>query len=178
MTTEGSEEIFLGRFVRAHGIRGELKLYASEDFWFEVLESEQLFVQRTRDGNVERRPVHVERAKPHGTQFLLKLEGVDDRNRAEEEVGADLFVDSERLDVPLPDRELPYQVIGTLVKTDDGRVLGRVTAVLSSSAQRVYEVTGDDGGVLLIPAVPAFVVGRDEARGEMTIHPIPGLIDG
>jgi hypothetical protein len=31
---------------------------------------------------------------------------------------------------------------------------------------------------VLIPAVPAFVVGRDEERGEITIRPIPGLIDG
>ncbi len=177
MTVE-PEEIFLGRFVRAQGIRGELKLYASEDFWFEALESEHLFVERTVDGETERRPVNVEDARPHGAQFVLKLEGIDDRNRAEEEVGADLFVDATRLDVELPDRELPFQVTGMLVRTEDGRVLGRVTGVLDSPGQRVYEVTGDAGGVVLIPAVPAFVVARDEEKGEMTIRPIPGLIDG
>jgi 16S rRNA processing protein RimM len=176
MTVE-PEEIFLGRFVRAHGIRGELKLYASEDFWFEVLESEHLFVERTVDGEPQRRSVHIEDARPQSTQFVLKLEGIDDRNRAEEEVGADLFVDATHLDVDLPDRELPFQVTGMLVRTEEGRVLGHVTGVLDSPGQRVYEVTGD-AGVVLIPAVPAFVVGRDEEKGEMTIRPIPGLIDG
>jgi len=162
----GTEDIFLGRFVRAQGIRGELKLYASEDFWFEVLQSNRLFVERTiADGDIVRYPVHVER------------EGIDDRNRAEEEVGGSLLVDRTELDVDLPDRELPFQVTGTLVRTEDGRVLGRVTAVLDSPGQRVYEVTGENG-IVLIPAVPAFVVGRDEERGEMTIRPIPGLIDG
>jgi hypothetical protein len=31
---------------------------------------------------------------------------------------------------------------------------------------------------VLIPAVPAFVVARDEEKGEITIKPIPGLLDG
>lgn len=175
--TVQTQEVFLGRFVRAHGIRGEIKLYASEDFWFEVLESEHLFVERTVDGKTERRAVHVERARAHGTQFLLKLEGIDDRTGAEAAVGDDLFVDAANLDVPLPERELPFQVTGFLVKTEDGRTLGRVTGVMDSPGQRVYEVTGESG-VVLIPAVPAFVVGRDEEKGEMTIRPIPGLIDG
>lgn len=176
--TPDNDSVFLGRFVKAHGIRGELKLYASEDFWFEVLGSQELFVERANGDDVERYPVRVERARPHGTQFVLKIEGIDDRSRAEEEVGADLFVDVASLDVELPDRELPFQVIGMNVRTDDGREVGTVTGVLDSPGQRVYEVTGESGGVVLIPAVPAFVVGRDEERGEITIHPIPGLIDG
>ena len=92
-------------------------------------------------------------------------------------MGAELFVDLTRLDVELPERELPFQVIGMSVRTDDGRDVGTVTAVLDSPGQRVYEVTGESG-VVLIPAVPAFVVSRDEERGQITIRPIPGLLDG
>jgi 16S rRNA processing protein RimM len=170
-------DVFLGRFVKPHGIRGELKLYASDDFWFDVLESRSLFVARERDGDVERRAVRVEYAKPHQKQYIVKLEGVDDRSDAEAEVGSDLFVDATRLDVALPERELPHQVMGMRVRTEDGRDLGRVTAVLYSAAQSVYEVTGETGKVY-IPAVPAFIVARDSERGEMTVRPIPGLLDG
>lgn len=171
------ESLYLGRFVKAQGIRGEIKLYASEDFWFEVLESQELFAERATGDDVERYPVRVERARPQGAQYVLKIEGIDDRAGAEQEVGAELFVDMARLDVALPERELPFQVIGMNVRTDDGRAIGTVTGVLDSPGQRVYEVTGESG-VVLIPAVPAFVVGRDEERGELTIRPIPGLIDG
>lgn len=172
-----NDSIYLGRFVKAHGIRGELKLYASEDFWFEVLQSRELYAERATGDDVERFPVRVEQARPQGAQFVLKIEGVDDRAEAEREVGTELFVDLSALDVALPERELPFQVIGMNVRTDDGRAVGTITAVLDSPGQRVYEVTGESG-VVLIPAVPAFVVGRDEARGEITIKPIPGLIDG
>jgi len=172
-----ARDIFLGRFVKPHGTRGELKLYASEDFWIEVLDSEELFLSKATGDDVVRRPVRVEYAQPHQKQYIVKLEGVDDRSEAEAEVGADLFVDVSRLDVDLPDRELPFQVMGMKVRTEDGRDLGRVTAVLASAAQSVYEVTGESGRVL-IPAVPAFIVARDSERGEMTVRPIPGLLDG
>jgi 16S rRNA processing protein RimM len=168
-------EVFLGRFVKAFGIRGELKLYAAEDFWFEALSSRRLYV--VRDGDEGRRGVFVEYAQPHQKQFIVKLEGIDDRGDAENEVGANLFVDMVAPDVALPDHELPFQVMGMQVRTEDGREIGRITAVIASPGQNVYEVTGESGKVL-IPAVDAFVIARDFEVGEMTVRPIPGLLDG
>jgi 16S rRNA processing protein RimM len=171
-----TDRIHLGRFVKAFGIKGELKLYASDDFWPEAFESEQLFIARESDVENERSVV-IEYGKPHGGQYIVKLEGVDDRNDAEEIVGEDLFIDGEEIDVPKPEHELPHQVMGMTVRTEEGRVIGKVTNVLVGPAQSVYEVTGDDGKVALIPAVPAFVVARDEAKREIVIRLIPGLID-
>ncbi len=171
-----TDKIHLGRFVKAFGIRGELKLYASDDFWPEALDSRSLFIARESDPDDERSVV-LEYGKPHGGQYIVKLEGVDDRNDAEEIVGEDLFLDATQIDVPLPERERPHQAIGMTVKTDEGRVIGTVTNVLYGPEQSVYEVTGEDGKVALIPAVPAFVVARDEARREIVIRLIPGLID-
>lgn len=169
-----AHEVFLGRFVKAFGIKGELKLYAAEDFWFEALDSERLFV--AREGDAEKRAVAIEYAQPHQKQYIVKLEGIHDRSAAEEEVGADLFIDIETLDVPLPDRELPFQVIGMHVRTEDGREIGTITGVLASPGQSVYEVTGESGKVL-IPAVDAFIIARNFDEGEMTVRPIPGLLD-
>jgi 16S rRNA processing protein RimM len=167
-------EVFLGRFVKAFGIRGELKLYASGDFWMEALASGRLFV--AREGDAEKRAVAVEYAQRHQKQYIVKLEGIDDRNQAEGEVGADLFIDLQERDVALPDYELPFQVMGMHVRTEDGREIGTVTGVIASPAQNVYEVTGEAGKVL-IPAVDAFIVARNFDAGEMTVRPIPGLLD-
>ena len=169
-------EVFLGRFVKAFGIRGELKLYASEDFWFDALESQRLFV--AREGDDEKRSVVIEYAQAHQKQYIVKLEGISDRSGAEAQVGTDLFIDMEELDVDLPDHELPFQVIGMHVRTEDGRDLGTITGVIASPGQKVYEVTADGGGKVLIPAVDAFIIARDFDEGEMTVRPIPGLLDG
>ena len=70
-------DVFLGRFVKAFGIKGELKLYASDDFWMEALASQKLFI--ARDGDTDRRSVRVEYAQPHQKQYIVKLEGSDER---------------------------------------------------------------------------------------------------
>ena len=172
-----TERIHLGRFVKAFGIRGELKLYTSDDFWPEALNSQVLFIARESDPENERSVV-LERSQAHGGQYIVKIEGVDDRNDAEEMVGEDLFVDGNQLDVPLPERERPHQAMGMSVRTDDGRHLGNITNVLFGPEQSVYEVTSDQGKIALIPAVPAFVVSRDDEKKEIVIRVIPGLIDG
>jgi 16S rRNA processing protein RimM len=169
-------EVFLGRFVKAFGIRGELKLYASGDFWIEALASQRLFV--AREGDTGKRGVVIEYAQAHQKQYIVKLEGIDERSDAEQEVGADLFIDLQEPDVKLPDHELPFQVMGMHVKTEDGRDIGHITDVIASPGQNVYEVTGESGGKVLIPAVDAFIVARNFDDGEMTVRPIPGLLDG
>jgi 16S rRNA processing protein RimM len=168
--------IYLGRFVKAFGIKGELKFVGSDDFWSEALRSRRLELRRlSESGDVERRPIKVEHSRPHGNNLVVKLEGIEDRNGAEGEVGGELFVDGDNLDVDLPDRELPFQVIGLTVKTEDGRVLGRIRSVIHSAAHPVYDVEGDEGDVM-IPAVSEFVVARDYDAKEVIIRPIPGLL--
>lgn len=169
-------EVFLGRFVKAFGIKGELKLYASGDFWFDALESQRLYVMR--DGESEKRDIVIEYAQAHQKQYIVKLEGIDERSEAEKEVGAYLFVDMREPDVDLPEYELPFQVMGMHVKTEDGREIGHITDVIASPGQNVYEVTADGGNKVLIPAVDAFIVARNFDDGEMTVRPIPGLLDG
>jgi 16S rRNA processing protein RimM len=169
------QEVVLGRFVKAFGIKGELKLYASDDFWMEALASQKLFI--AREDGAERRSVQVEYAQPHQKQYIVKLEGSDERRDAEQDVGAYLLIDLSEPDVALPEYELPFQVMGMHVRTEDGRDLGHITNVIVSPGQSVYEVTGENGKVL-IPAVDAFVIARNFDEGEMTIRPIPGLLDG
>ena len=168
-------DVFLGRFVKAFGIKGELKLYASDDFWIEALASQKLFL--ARDGDTDRRSVRVEYAQAHQKQYIVKLEGVHERSQAEQDVGAYLLIDLSEPDVELPEYELPFQVMGMHVRTEDGRDLGHITDVIISPGQSVYEVTGENGKVL-IPAVDAFIIARDFDAGEMTVRPIPGLLDG
>ena len=169
-------EIYLGRLTKAFGIKGEIKFVASDDFWMDVLKSEQLVMQQLRDGELHRRPVHITHFRPHSSHFVVRIEGIEDRNGAEDIGGSELFVDVTDLDVELPDSELPFQVVGRKVRLEDGRELGTVTSVIFSAAHPVYEVTGKDG-VTLIPAIPQFVVENDEAEGVITIRPMPGLID-
>jgi len=169
-------DVFLGRVVKAFGIRGELKLDPTGDFWEDVLRSKCLVLRRETDGGVEERPVALERFRPHGRCYVVDVEGVADRNAAEELVGSELFIDDGSIDVKLPDVKLPFQVLGAAVKTVEGRALGEVTAVVFSPAHDLYEVGGPSGS-FMIPAVPEFVVSIDDEKREIIIKTIPGLVD-
>jgi 16S rRNA processing protein RimM len=169
--------VFLGRFVKPFGIKGELKFVGSDDFWPEALDSNSLELRRPVEDGFESGPAPIERIRPHGNHFVVKLEDVDDRNEAERQVGGELFVSTENLDVPLPDYELPFQVLGLTVKTEENRVIGRVVSVMYSAAHPVYVVEGENGEAL-IPAVPEFIVRRDDTAGEIVIRTIDGLLDG
>jgi len=105
-------DVFLGRVVKAFGIRGELKLEPTGNFWEDVLRSKRLVLRRETDGGVEERPVALERFRPHGRCYVVDVEGVPDRNAAEELVGSELFIDDGSIDVKLPDVRLPFQVLG------------------------------------------------------------------
>ncbi len=169
-------EIYLGKFVKAFGIKGELKFLASDDFWPATLQSDVLELRRLVDGNAESRPLRIEQVRAHGGTFVMRISGVNDRNAAEAEVGTEVFIDLDQLDVDLPEEERPFQVVGYTMKLEGGRVLGTITSLVFSSAHNVYEVTSD-GGVALIPAIPEFIVSRDDEDGVLTLRPIPGLID-
>jgi 16S rRNA processing protein RimM len=176
MKAAGMADIFLGRLVKAFGIRGELKLDPTADFWEDILHSKRLVLRRETDSGVEERPIALDRFRPHGRCYVVDVEGVADRNAAEELVGAELFIDGGSIDVDLPEERLPFQVLGTAVRTVEGRALGEVTAVVFSPAHDIYEVSGPAGS-FMIPAVPEFVVSIDDDKKEMIIKTIPGLVD-
>jgi len=168
--------VFLGSFVKAFGIKGELKFHGSDDFWVDAFSSRKLIARRFENDEMTEVAVELDRVRQHGNNFVVKLQNVDDRNAAESMIGVELFIDRDDMDVELPDEELPFQVMGAQVRLEDGTSLGSVTSVMFSAAHNVYEVTSADG-VVLIPAIPEFVVDRNDTEQTITVRPIPGLID-
>jgi 16S rRNA processing protein RimM len=176
MKAVGMADVFLGRLVKAFGLRGEIKFDPAGDFWEDALHSKHLVLRRETDGGIEERTVTLQRFRPHGGCYVVEVEGVEDRNAAEELVGSEFFIDLERIDVDLPEKRLPFQVLGATVKTTQGRVLGEVSAVVYSPAHDLYEVNGKAGS-FMIPAVSEFVVSIDDEKREIIIRTIPGLVD-
>lgn len=169
-------DIYLGRIVKAFGIKGELKFHPSDDFWESTLESKQLMLHTHDDDDGVSRPVVFQRSRPHGNNYVVRVDGVDDRNGAEALVGSDVFIRDDELDVDPPEKLLPYQLIGMTAKDEGGVVLGRISSVVYSSAHDIYEIS-HDGGSFLVPAVPEFIVSIDQDAGTIVVRPMPGLIE-
>ena len=86
----------LGSFVKAVGLKGELKLLPGPDFWTKALAFENLDLVSEDDRRVS---VRVERFRPKGNTYILKLSGIETRSDAEPMVGSRLDIAGVRLKV-------------------------------------------------------------------------------
>ena len=165
----------VGRVLRPHGVRGEVRVQVLTNFP-ERLEQRAAFYLAHPDSSedVQRHP--VEGMRFHQQLLLLKLEGCDDRNAAEELRDLLVQIPVEEA-APLEEGEYyHFQVIGVEVETESGEGLGREAEVLETGANDVYVVRGPRGEVL-IPAIESVVRVLDVEAKRMVVSPLPGMLD-
>jgi 16S rRNA processing protein RimM len=172
-TVDPRLHVRVGRVVKPHGIKGELKILPhgeAEDFRFyrEVL----LGGEAAGPGRLYR----VESFRPQGRMALLQLTGVGDRSAAELLAGQEVWVAREFLAALAADEFYWHEMIGLQVVTESGRNLGRVTALFATGAHDVLVVRGS-GREYFIPARREFMLAVDSEAGLLTIAEVPGLLD-
>jgi len=158
--------VAVGRVSRAHGVHGELIVEP-------LAPTESLTSgRRVMISGGECKIAH---ARSSGRFVYLKLAGVDTREQAQALRGGYLQVREGDL-AALPEGEYyRFQLIGLVVRSVDGRDLGRVTDVLSAPENDLYVVSGPSGEAL-IPAVDDVVQDIDLSACCITIEIIPGLL--
>ncbi len=160
----------IGRVLRPHGIRGELRVELVTDY------PERAAGLRVVYLGPDYRRYAVVGVRSHQGMLLLQLKGCEDRNAAEALRGLTVSVLLKDA-VPLEEGEYYYfQLIGVQVETEDGEVLGKIVEVLSNPAVNdVYVVHGMRGEVL-IPGIHEVVQSLDVAEKRMVIRLLPGLL--
>jgi len=170
----------VGQIIGVHGVHGELKaqILTDDPSRFDLLT--RVFVGP--DG-AEPVPYEMEGYRLHQKWILIKLQGIDDRNKAETLRGQLIQVSSEEA-IPLEAGEYyEHQIVGLEVWTADGQNLGQVVEILYSPAHEVYVVQG--AGVqspkaspreILIPAVASVVLSVDLEAGRIVVELPEGLL--
>ncbi len=169
-----ADNVFLGSFVKTVGLKGEIKLLPSVDFWTGSLKGDELDLVLPGEGS---RTIRVERFRSKGNTYILKIPGIDSIEDAGSIVGG-------RLEMPLKDinetngpPELkPFQAMGLDVILPDRSVLGKVVDFLLGPAHGNLIV--DHGGEkLIIPVVPEIVKSVDLEKRLIIVDPPEGLLD-
>jgi len=151
-----SDYLRIGAVVRAHGVRGAIKVVPTTDDPRRFLDLAEVFVEQ--GGSY--RPVAVLQAQLLNDGVSLQLAGIDTRDEAEKLRGAYLCVDRAHAVTLAPDSYFVADLVGCEALDTAGRRLGRVTDVLSLPANDVYEI---DGGRLLVPALKRVLATVDLA---------------
>ncbi len=162
----------VGKIVSTHGLKGDIKVDPWCDDGEFLCEFEELYLD-----SAGKEQIKVLSAKVHKNIVLMRLEGIDSIEKAELLRGTVLFMD--RDDVELPEGEHFIQdILGLGVfDVDTNRGYGKVTDVLKTGANDVYQVTTDDGKDYLIPVIDEVICEVDVDNNFMKIRPLKGIFD-
>jgi 16S rRNA processing protein RimM len=168
--------LVLGRVVRTHGVRGEVKVIPLTESWEPFGPLSRLWLG---PAGGPYGPVDVEVARSQGRAVLLKLRGVESLDAAAPLVGCELALPREQAPPPPAGRFYHYDVVGLEVVRGAER-LGRVAEILETPAHDVYVVSGP-AGEWMLPATRAHITRIDVATGRIVVHPeadVAGLMAG
>jgi 16S rRNA processing protein RimM len=180
-TPSGKTQLRVGRLVKAHGLKGAIKLELyTDDPEGRFVPGATFTLQVPESSPWHGKPLTVREFKWMNSHAVAFFDGVDDREAAEELIRAILWIDQDTLSVPAEDDAwFDHQLVGLDV-VRDGVVVGRVVRVDHLPSQDlliVKRATGDSSDEVLVPFVKAIVPEVDIAAGRLIVTPPPGLFE-
>ena len=172
-----STKLRVGRFLKAHGLKGAIKLELYTDSPNErFVPGAVLELQVPEESPWFGKSVTVSELKWFNSSPVLFLKDVADRTQAESLIKAILLVE-QPLDVSPqePDAWYDHQLAGLKVMRD-GAEIGTLLRVEHMPAQDLLVIKTEEGEVLL-PFVKAFVPKVDIDAGVIEITPPGGLFE-
>lgn len=173
----GTTQLRVGRLLKAHGLKGAIKLELFTD------EPERRFVpgavftlQVPTSSPWHGKTLELTELRWYNSSPVGFFKDVDDRTAAESLIRAILWVEQDAAELPdEPDAWYDHQLVG-LRALRDGVDVGRVARVDHLPAQDLLAIDTASGEVL-VPFVAAFVPTVDLAAGVVTLTPPPGLFE-
>ena len=172
----GKTQLRVGRLVKAHGLKGAMKLELyTDDPDGRFVPGATFTLQVPESSPWHGRLLTVREFKWMNSHPVAFFEGVDDRTSAEELVRAILWVDEDAQSSE-DDAWFDHQLVGLDVVRDGERV-GRVVRVEHLPAQDLLIVKVRDDDEVLVPFVRAIVPEVDVAAGRVVVTPPVGLFE-
>ncbi len=170
-------QLRVGRLVKAHGLKGALKLELyTDDPAGRFAPGSTFTLQVPTSSPWHGKTLTVREFRWMNSHPVAFFEGVDDRDGAEELVRAILWIDEDAAATPDEDDAwYDHQLVGLDV-VRDGEVVGRVARVDHFPAQDLLIVAVGEREVL-VPFVKAIVPVVDVAGGRVEVTPPAGLFE-
>ena len=160
-----------GKIVGTHGIKGEVRI----EPWCDSPEFLCAFKKLYLDENGQ---TFIEvKSRPHKNITLAKIKGVDTIEEAEKFIGKIVYINRE--DITLDEGvNFVQDLIGLEVKdAENGTVYGKLTDVLRTGANDVYEITDSNNKKYLAPVIDEVVEEINVDGGFVLIRPMKGIFD-
>jgi 16S rRNA processing protein RimM len=165
----------IGRVGRAHGLKGEVRVELHFDGSDALEQVDELWLSPKAETPDGARKYAIEAARPVPKAFLVKLEGVEERNGAEALRGATVWV--ARSALPDTDESEYYLVdlIGAKVVGPEGEI-GTVIEIATHPSIDALVIQTGDGRRLEQPLVPDWISRVSVADKLVELSTLEGLI--
>jgi 16S rRNA processing protein RimM len=175
--TSSKTKLRVGRLVKAHGLKGALKLELytdSPDQRFRAGQELELQVPETSEWFGK--TVKVAELRFYNQSPVLFLEGIQDRSQAETLVKAILLIETDLEQLPEdPEAWYDHQLVGLTALVGE-EVVGNVIRVDHLPAQDLLAIETSNGEVL-VPFVKQIVPSVDIQKRQIVLTPPAGLFE-
>jgi 16S rRNA processing protein RimM len=173
---QSATSLRVGRLVKAHGLKGALKLELyTDDPDRRFVPGATFSLQVPTESAWHGRSITLRELRYYNGQPVGFFDEAEDRTAAESLVRAILWIDLASDEPVEEDAWFDHQLVGLRVLRD-GAEVGTVARVDHLPAQDLLAVTTTDGEVL-VPFVKAIVPSVDVAAGVVTVTPPAGLFE-
>lgn len=150
MTESSEKKVLLGRLASVYGVKGWLKVNSNTQPRENIFNYPEWQLKIGNQWQVWR----VEQGRPHGKTLVVKLAGCDDRDQAQQYVGAEIAIYRNQLPETKDDEHYWSDLLGMQVVTVEGTDLGSVKEILETGSNDVLVVKKKVSGKTVECLVP------------------------
>jgi len=155
--------LILGKITGVHGLNGKLKVWSFAESIDSFCSGTSIFLKPGEKSEEQLDKIDsytILSASARKKGVLLSLEGVDNRDLAEELVGREILIDRDQLPEPAKDSWYWQDLLGLEVFDHEKGFIGRITDIFPTGANDVLVVT-NQGQETLVPMHRNFVASVD-----------------
>ena len=178
-----SEEkyICIGRIHSAQGLKGDvfIHIFSGEAAWKKKWTSLELGEKGSKSPSTS---LPIESKREHNKQnksgYALRLQGVDDRNKAEELIGLSVFIPESFLVSKKGEKIYLREILHFNVMDENRGEIGQVQGFSDNGAQEIIRIEDKDKNLSEVPLVEPILVRIDFENKEIIMNIPLGLLAG
>ncbi|MCP4878397.1 MAG: ribosome maturation factor RimM [Gammaproteobacteria bacterium] len=138
MDQHEGELICVGHILGAQGVKGWVRVFSNTSPRENIVSYSPWFIER----GSELRKVAV-KGRRQGKNVIASLDGVGDRNEAENLTGCQIFIDPQQLPQLQAGEYYWSDLVGMTVETLQGELLGEIASMMETGADDVMVLKGE-----------------------------------
>ena len=162
----------IGQIVNTFGIKGMVKVMPFTDDIRRFDKLDKVYIEK----NKSKKEYKIEEVKYHKNMVLIKFEGIDKIEQAEELRNSYLTVSRDSVEELEEGRYYIVDLLGLDVYTDEQVLLGTLDDIFNTGSNDIYVVKNKEGKQILLPAIEDVIKQVDLENKKIIVHLLPGLV--